>query len=418
VAIASLGLTYTADPNSPVAQTTQGFVLLPNMTQIFPPAPSVGMGPQVHDSKGAQQFTANNFGNMALSLAYNSTSTIPPPGRLWSTANDYFFYSDDGSWTFVFIDSSPSDPGYYAGYIVGPSTIFTDRTINSTNSCQSFAVIEGGNGTVANLIVQEDSNGDSFNVSLPTVAGVDSMTYFTNPDASCGDGCSIIEAFEASSTTSYYYNCSITVGTVMNATLPQHDVGIQLREMASAGIALQGYAAGANHTGSKQFQVYPSESIYGSPQSGDTSGIGSTISMFAIGVVSVAAFYNTNPSIVPGLEPQVGSQLAVEHWDWIWIVMGLIVGVQGAAFVLTAFLANRVVVKDESVFATARLLKSVLDRLGDEGTTMEGKDICQRLDPGEERKFIYTVPLVRDGPYRVELGNWPRMRSFPEGHYN
>jgi hypothetical protein len=390
------------------------------MTQIFPPAPSVGMGPQVHDSKSAQQFTANNFGNMALSLAYNSTSTIPPPGRLWSTANDYFFYndSDDGSWTFVFIDSSPSDPGYYAGYIVGPSTIFTDRTINSTNSCQSFAVIEGGNGTVANLIVQEDSNGDSFNVSLPTVAGVDSMTYFTNPDTSCGDGCSIIEAFEASSTTSYYYNCSITVGTVMNATLPQHDVGIQLREMASAGIALQGYGAGANHTGSKQFQVYPSESIYGSPQSGDPVGIGSTISMFAIGVVSVAAFYNTNPFMVPGLEPQVGSQLTVEHWDWIWMVMGLIVGVQGAAFVLTAFLANRVVVKDESVFATARLLKPVLDRLGDEGTTMEGKDICQRLDPGEERKFIYTVPLVRDGPYRVELGNWPRMRSFPEGHYN
>jgi hypothetical protein len=386
------------------------------MTQIFPPV-MVGMGTQVHNSKGAQQYTANSYGNMALSLIYDSSSNIPPPGRLWSTNSADFFQSEDGeTWEFVFIDSSASDPGY-GGSLGGPSAVFTNRTINSTYSCSSFAVIEGGNGTVANLIVQKDSNEDLFNVSLPTVAGMDSMTYFTDPDASCGDGCSIIEAFEASSTISYYYNCSITVGTVMNATLPQHEVGIQLREMASAGIALQGYGPSTN-PGSKQFQVYPSESIYGSPQSGYTDGIGSIISMFAIGVVSVAAIYNNNTSALPGLQPQIGNQLTIDHWDWIWKIMGLIVGVQGAAFVLTAFLASRVVVKDESVFATARLLRPVLDRLGDEGTTMEGKDICHRLDPGEEKRFIYTVVIVKDGPYRVELGNWPRMRSFPEGHYN
>jgi hypothetical protein len=387
------------------------------MTQIFPPV-VIGMGTQVQDSKSAQQFTANSYGNMALSLVSNSTSNIPAPGMLWSTSPATFFQSDDGkTWTFVFIDSSPSDPGY-DGSLGGPSAVFTNRTINSTYSCSSFVVIEGGNGTVANLTVQKDSNGDSFNVSLPTVAGVDSTTYFTNPDASCGDGCSIIDAFEASSTTSYYYSCNITVGTVMNATLPQHKVGIQLREMASAGIALQGYGANANLPGCKQFQVYPSESIYGSPQSGYSDGIGSIISMFSIGVVSVAATYNSNTFNVTGLQPQIGNQLTVDNWGLIYMIMGLIVGGQGVAFVLTAFLANRVVVKDESVLATARLLRPVLDRLGDEGTTMEGEDICQRLDPGEEKKFIYTVPLVREEPYRVELGNWPRMRSFPEGHYD
>jgi hypothetical protein len=413
-----VGLTYTPDTNSPVAQTTPGFVLLPNITQIFPPPPGVGMGAQIHDSKGAQQFTANSYGNMALILVSDSARNIPAPGMLWSTSPADFFRSDDGrTWTLVFIDSSPSDPGY-GGYPGGPSAIFTNRTINSTYSCSSFAVIEGGNGTVANLTVLEDTNGDLFNVSLPTVAGVNSTMYFTNSDASCGDGCSIVEAFEASSTVSYYYNCNITVGTVMNAVRPEHKVGIQLREMASAGIALQGYGLGANLPGSKQFQVYPSESTYGSPQSGNTDGIGSTISMFAIGVVSVAAFYNPNAFNVSGLQPQTGNQLHVDHWDWIWMIMGLIVGVQGAAFVLTAFLANRVVVKDESVLATARLLRPVLDRLGDEGTIMEGNEICHRLDPEQERRFIYTVPIVRDEPYRVELGDLPRMRSFPDGHYN
>jgi len=317
----------------------------------------------------------------------------------------------------VFVDSSPSDPGY-TNFPCGPSAIFTSRTISSTYSCQSFPVIEGGNGTFANLIVQQDSNGNSFNVSLPIVAGLDSTTYFTNPDIDCGEGCSIIEAFEATSTTSWYYNCSITVGAVINATLPQHEVGINLREMASAGIALQGYSQSSNVPGSKQFQVYPSESIYGSPQNGVADNMGFTISMFAIGVVSVAAIYNYNAFNVTGLEPHIGNQLTVDYWSRIWMIMGLIVGVQGGAFVLTAFLANRVVVKDESVFATARLLRPVLDGLGDEGTTMEGEDICNVLNAGDDRRFIYTVPRVGNGPYRVELGNLPRMRSFPEGNYN
>jgi hypothetical protein len=99
------------------------------------------------------------------------------------------------------------------------------------------------------------------------------------------------------------------------------------------------------------------------------------------------------------------------------MIMGLIVGVQGAAFVLTAFWANRVLVKDESVFATARLLKPVLDRLGDAGTAAKGQDICDLLDAGEERGFIYTVPREGDEQHRVELGDWPRARSFPEGFY-
>jgi hypothetical protein len=361
-----------------------------------------------------------SFGNIALSFNWDYAGNIPAPETLWSTINANFFLSnDEKSWEFVFIDSSPSDPGY-AGFIGGPSAMFTNRAINSTNSCLSFPVIRGGNGTFANLTVQQDSNGDAFNVSLPTVASLDSTMYFTNPDAdaSCGDGCSIVEAFEASYATSWYYQCNITVGTVINATLPQHEVGISLREMASAGIALRGYGPNHNLPDFKQFQVYPSASTYGLPQNGDTDGMGFKISLFAIGVVSVAALYTNHTLNVTGLQPNVGNQLTVDHWPRIWLVMGLIVGVQGAAFVLTAFWANRVVVKDESVFATARLLRPILDRLGDEGTTARGEDICQVLDAGEERRFIYSVPRGKDEPYQVELGNWTRSRTFPEGVYN
>lgn len=253
-----------------------------------------------------------SFGNMALTFAIDDTSNIPPPGTLWSSSNIYFFQSiEEKIWEFVFIDSSPFDPGF-AGYPGGPSAIFTNRTINSTYSCMSFPVIGGGNGTTTNLTVQK-SNEDTFNVSLPIAAGLDTTTHFTNPDASCGDGCSIIEAFEAAHTTSWYYQCNITVGTVINAMRPEHEVGIKLREMASAGIALQGYGLNSLVPGSKQFQVYPSASTYGIPHNGNTDETGSSMAMFAIGVVSVAALFNNNTLNVTGSNhmSEVNSKLII-----------------------------------------------------------------------------------------------------------
>lgn len=130
----------------------------------------------------------------------------------------------------------------------------------------------------------------------------------------------------------------------------------------------------------------------------------------------MAALYTNHTLNVTGLRPNVGNQLIVNHWPRIWLIMGLIVGVQGAAFVLTAFWANRVVVKDENVFATARLLRPIVEKLGDEGTMTKGKDICKLL-AGEERRFIYAVPKGRDEQHQVELGDWPRSRTFPEGVY-
>jgi hypothetical protein len=98
------------------------------------------------------------------------------------------------------------------------------------------------------------------------------------------------------------------------------------------------------------------------------------------------------------------------------MIMGLMVGIQGASFVLTTFWANRVLVKDESVFSTARLLRPVLDKLADNGAARSGKEICAVLGEGE--KYIYTVPEGSVPPYRVELGDYERRRCFPDGKYN
>jgi len=92
------------------------------------------------------------------------------------------------------------------------------------------------------------------------------------------------------------------VGNVLNATLPQHEVGLSIPNMSSVAIPLQGYCPRSFVPGSMQHQVYSSESTYGQPQGGYNNGMGLLISRFAVGVITAAALY-TNQSLwfsVPG----------------------------------------------------------------------------------------------------------------------
>jgi len=354
---------------------------------------------------------------MALGFESDVSSNIPAPQKLWSTGADYFLADDEQSWIFVFLDSAPQSLGTKG------TSVYTNRTVNSTWSCQSWPVIQGGNGTVTNLTVLQDaSGGRALNVTLPFVGGTDQTTFLTAPNVTCGPGCSVVEAFEASLTQPWYYKCNITVGEVMNATLhPEHDVGPTLRNMASAAIALQGYGLKSSVPGATQYQVYPSESAYGQPQGGYNSGMGLLMAQFSIGVVTAAALYS-NQSLwltVPGLQPQIGNQLDVSSWLFVYLILALLVGAQGVGFVVVAFWANRVFVKDESIFSTATLLRPIMERLGDSGNAANGEVICDVVGDGPETMVVYTaLKDENQHVYHLQLGNHPRYRAFPEGIYD
>jgi len=408
LAVALIGLTYSPDTGNLVALLVPGNVLYPNMSEIYPQA----FSSNTDDYINAQQYAANSLGIMAIAFDWGFSWDIPSPGALWATQEDTYYQADDFmSWKFVFVDSPPTG-------MWDPATVYTNRTINSTFSCQSWAVVNGGNGTSRNLIISKDANGVTFNITVPTTSGIEQTTFFTNGSA-CGDGCTVINAFEASNTQPWYYECNITVGNVLNASNPAQEVGISLRQMASSAIALQGYGLTALSNGT-QSQAYPSQSIYGEPQRGSPDGMGSLMSRFAIGVVAAATMYPNQTIIQKGLQPQLGNQLNVSHWGYLNLILFLIVFVQGLGFVMTVFLSNRVVIKDESVYATARLLRPIMERLGDSGNAAKGDEICEALGDGPDTKLIYTVVKgEKDNDFlHLELGPYKRVRAFPEGRYD
>jgi hypothetical protein len=120
--------------------------------------------------------------------------------------------------------------------------------------------------------------------------------------------------------------------------------------------------------------------------------MGFLISQCAIRVVAVAAFTtNETLMVVGGQQPQTGNQLTVSDWTFIWLIRGSLVVVQGLGFIITSFWANTFLVKDKSVFATASLLRPMLDRFEDYGNAAEVDTICDMLSDEPETMVLYTA---------------------------
>ena len=343
---------------------------------------------------------------MALALGYDDIENMPQPRTLFSVDNAAVYVGDNYT-EYVFYDSSPD----------GSISIATDRTMNSTGLCNSWPVVDGGDGSKSNITITVNSRGDKENIYIPVTAGLDQTTYFTYPSKSCGDGCSIITALEASNQAPFYYQCNVTVTNVTNALRPEHEVSISLRTLAASAIALQGYISSSvtNDTG-LQFHTYPAEFTYGTAQNGSAEDMGLQIAEFAMGVIAVAA--QNNPQItVPGDQPHAGLTLNVSQWKYVHLILGLTAGLQFILFLVAAFISNQAIVKDRSHLAVARLLRPFVDQLGSSGSIATGKDISDAF--GHEAKFIYSVDQTWQGDLlRLNMGQQKPVRRFPKGLYD
>ncbi|KAH9204595.1 hypothetical protein DL95DRAFT_430321 [Leptodontidium sp. 2 PMI_412] len=406
VGVATLGLTYSTDTNNNFALTSPGNVSIANMT-------SITTGKVVSSRSqaiSALQYTVNSYGTIALAYNFQDVSTIPAPFTLLSTTTPDVYYGED-YYQYVFYESTPDDSA-------GPaSSIATNRSINSNGTCRSWPVIQGGNGTSQTITILLDSNGTTAGRFIPTIGGDTQTTYITRLSQSCGIGCSQIFALEASLTNPWYYECNVSVSQVANATRPEHQAGQDLQDMASAAIALQGYEASSlSNDTDLQFQTYPGESIYGTPQNGSSESMALLMAQFAIGAVAVTAQF-APPITLPGNQPFIGLVLNVNEWKYVHLILGLIAGIQLMLSLVSAFVANRVVVKDNSHLAIARLLRPIVDKLGASGTIANAKEICDAL--GDDKKYVYGIHQTSsENPFHLEIGELPSRRPFPKGMYD
>lgn len=181
-----------------------------------------------------------------------------------------------------------------------------------------------------------------------------------------------------------WFSCNNTVGQVTNVDNYDEPAAYMLPdEQARAWAGAIGFnGITYNQTGPNlQYVVYESDSDFtlsGFPNNDPgVANVAQTIMGFTAG--GIAATDVNGPRInVTGYYPTQAQVVQVE-WNY---AIPLLAGIAGGQFlVLLAVLifANKVIIKDESHLATARLLRPVVDKLGEKGCLLTGHEIASVL---------------------------------------
>ncbi|KAK8121116.1 hypothetical protein PG999_005236 [Apiospora kogelbergensis] len=297
------------------------------------------------DNIEAQQFMVNNYGIISTAFMPGDNFSTIPDQKTIVRPGDTPMYCEGSVCRYVFKELS-IDPAKQDDESI--ISVSTKRTIDATTKCNAWPVVAGGDGNGKSISVAMPQG--TTNVSIPLRIGVNATMYICDTSQSCGEGCAIVQAFEASSRSPWYYQCNVTVGPVANAAMPQHQASTSLRALVAGSIALQGYGASSLVSADDaliQFQTYPSESLFGSAVNGTSDKLANIISRFSIG--AMAAFADNNKFIkVPGDAPRRGIELDITHPAIILFILLLIIGMTLTLEVFMAVWANRVVVPPDS----------------------------------------------------------------------
>lgn len=249
---------------------------------------------------------------------------------------------------------------------------YSNRSITTEAKCDAFSepVTAYPNGTVElrNSILQPNST--------------EYWTYRAEDGTSlgCGDRCARVYALENDGQSGYYYSCNVTVGSVTNVThFSTQQLPDSLARMAGMSIALTGYWAGKPDEAYQQ-QAFTNDVIYGAYLAGNASIMETLLRSFAISAVVSADYYN--PFVqdgIPGMLPEQGVHLNLDHPEFIEAILGGIGGFHVLIFILAAFLANRAIVIDDSYLAIAMLYQPIVERLKGHGSLLKTKQICKEL---------------------------------------
>ncbi|PKS08041.1 hypothetical protein jhhlp_006653 [Lomentospora prolificans] len=394
LAFASMSLTYSLESNWDMALLVDGNISLPIMENIT----TNNLVKSEASWQEAQEYTANRYGLMSLAFKTSGLDEKPSQGQLWYSGDPTVFCEEENTsamCTYVFHETSPQSL-FLDDYL--PVKASTNRSINATVTCESWVVVDGGNGTTGNITIKTESGDVS--VQMPPQGRPDRTIFMLDDEYDCGEGCSVIQASEFSDSSPWFYKCNVTVGSVANATRSIEEVSLNLTTLASAAIALRGFASTSSVEGddSVQYAVYPAETVVGYPNNGSVVGMALTMSRFAVGVIAFTA-ENNAMATVNGREPTIGTRLHIEHWDIVNVIFILTIAVQLLLGLANLFFAHKVVIPSNGLVDEARILRPMMKQENPDSVI----SMQRRRKQKDVSQWIYRNRPLGDGVFDLYL---------------
>jgi hypothetical protein len=317
-----------------------------------------------------QAGTANTYG---VEATENSVYVDIPDADQTYTGALYTTSTYDSYW-YRFIDQSPYDP---------TESVVSSRTVSSTATCTSYQVLSGGFGQTDYIVYYDPQSGQNVSQFMyPTAYGC--ATWSADREQTCGPRCTKVNVLLTADNITgsvlepRYFSCNNTVGRVTNLdSYWGYDSYIVKDEQARLWAGAIGYSGFDNGVDPMEYVRYDYASDWSPAGDSDNATMAQLLMAFTAG--AFAANDENGPRVnVTGYYP-VQAQVVDVEWTW---TIALLAGIPGVQFlVLLAVLkwANKVIIKDTSHLAVARLLRPVVEKLGDNGCLLTGDEIAETL---------------------------------------
>ncbi|OCT52069.1 hypothetical protein CLCR_08361 [Cladophialophora carrionii] len=398
---ALLGLTYSTNVSSDYVFLTYGNVSVVNLSYI---------GNAETTAMYAGDYTSLEASFAELAVA-NDFGVTGQDFSVWTTpfgeyvGYDQSVYTDGETFWYRFIDRSP------LAYSLATTTW---RTVNATASCEPHAVTFGGyagfntdNTSLLWDVTWVDANGVENTWTIPDQS-TGGTTWMSNITSDCGPRCAQVYALQVADNittdvpTPRFWSCISNVSTVdgidwypdlypdpARYQIPDQQAGVLAGAIGWSGVLTLGSDGELSFTTPEsqlQMVSYPVDSQWSPPGNYSAEDMAWLVMKFTAGAISAMDAVGPRSNVTAwGPAP---AQVIQVQWRFAASILGGIPVAQGLVLLIVIMFANKAIIKDTSHLSTARLLRPIVEKLGDRGCLLTGDEIAEQLG---NYKVIYGV---------------------------
>ncbi|KAK4944190.1 hypothetical protein LTR10_016303 [Elasticomyces elasticus] len=394
---ALLGLTYSIDVSEKFVILRSGLVSIADVSYIGTTKTLAEYQNNQNSSESllAQVGVANQLGVEGQDYTVLTTDYRNDDGT--SASNQIYTDSAASLYWYRFIDQNPlSANGLEAASV---------RKVNATATCKSYKVVYGGeagfqtsNEKLMYDVTYVDNEGNNITLAIPEQA-TGATTWMSDITSDCGDRCSQVFALQtadnitSSVSVPRFWSCYSYVSNVSNVdeypTPSDYRIPNTQAQILAGAIGWSGILTEyTNDTADTDLQrvLYQADSQWSAPGNISDADMARLLMKFTTG--AIAALDADGPRLnVTGYTP-VSLQLLNVHWNYAGAILAGIPVAQALILALVIALGDRAIIKDGSPLSTARLLRPIVDKLGDTGCLLTGEEIAAKLG---NYRVIYGV---------------------------
>lgn len=377
---------------------------------------------------------ANLYGQSGQNFEYYAGETIDD---IVQYDTPTIFTNDYSTFWYRFVDSSPSS---------AKQTVVTDRTINSTATCEELKITYGGyagyqyvpDGKDTQGLGYIDHDGNEQYMIVDEVAkGL--TTYMSNTSVNCGNRCNQVMALQSANNFTYadvegsdtvpvwkprLWNCTNTLTQVTNLDTDgfENVTRLQLPDLQAQILAgAIGWSGVTNTydnnvTDPMQYQIIHGNNGYNLAGNMTAEGVAAALMIFSTTAIA-AMDYRGGPRVnMTGYySPSPATTINVK-WNFAGAILAGIPVLQFIMLLAVVYFSGKAIILEPSYLTAAHLLYPVMHKLGPGGVLMSVDEIAEKLGP--DFKVAYSVRPDANDP---GLGNTEFVRNLTlveerEGH--